>query len=370
MDNITHTLFGATLGRTPLGRAGRGTTAALLIASNAPDIDIVAAARGSASYLHWHRGPTHGTLGVVGLGLLTAALVWLGRRAIDLRRPPPPGEENASFAMLASVSTIAVLLHVLMDLPTSYGTRLLSPFDWHWYAMDWLPIIDIFLLVILVTGLVIGRLAPESRRRVTLLALVLMAGDYGLRATAHHQALEIAPRLFGPLLPARCDATRAATGSPIDVWPRAQAPAAASTRPCLVEIAAMPTFLSPFRWRLVAHLSDAYELHDVDLLDRRLGEPESTRDVFWRLSVRYPDRWTPPVFRAAATPVARVFLGFSRFPAARAFADPTGAATVRWNDMRFAGGIFSLASPRRPDPFTVTVRFAPDGSIVQQQMGR
>ncbi len=132
----------------------------------------------------------------------------------------------------------------------------------------------------------------------------------------------------------------------------------------------MPTFLSPFRWRLVAHLSNAYELRDVDLLDARLQQPDGGRDVFWRMSVRYPDRWTPPVFRAAATPVARVFLGFSRFPAARASEDPTGAAIVRWNDMRFAGGLFSLSAPRRPDPFTVTVRLAPDGAILQQQLGR
>jgi len=43
MDNLTHTLFGLTLARTPLGRAGRGTTAALILASSAPDIDIIAA---------------------------------------------------------------------------------------------------------------------------------------------------------------------------------------------------------------------------------------------------------------------------------------------------------------------------------------
>jgi kynurenine formamidase len=42
MDNLTHTLFAVTLARTPLGRAGRGATAALILASNAPDIDIPA----------------------------------------------------------------------------------------------------------------------------------------------------------------------------------------------------------------------------------------------------------------------------------------------------------------------------------------
>src|SRR4051794_25747170 len=88
MDNVTHTLFALTLARTPLGRAGRGTTAALILASNAPDIDIVATAAGAISYLKWHRGPTHGPLGVVALGALAAGIVWYGRKLWDRRERP------------------------------------------------------------------------------------------------------------------------------------------------------------------------------------------------------------------------------------------------------------------------------------------
>ncbi len=91
MDNLTHTLFAVTLGRTPLGRAGRGTTTALVLASNAPDVDIVTAARGGAAYLQWHRGPTHGPLGIVGLAAVTAAIVWAVQRYTD-RRGVRPGE--------------------------------------------------------------------------------------------------------------------------------------------------------------------------------------------------------------------------------------------------------------------------------------
>ena len=81
MDNLTHSLFGLTLARTPLSRAGRGVTAALLLASNAPDIDIVVTARGGAtSYLDLHRGPTHGPLGVAGLALVVASIVWIVQR--------------------------------------------------------------------------------------------------------------------------------------------------------------------------------------------------------------------------------------------------------------------------------------------------
>src|SRR6202158_116940 len=83
LDNLTHSLFALTLARTPLGRAGRGTTAALLLASNAPDVDIVATAGGAINYLRWHRGPTHGPLGIISLGIATAGLVWAGRRVLD-----------------------------------------------------------------------------------------------------------------------------------------------------------------------------------------------------------------------------------------------------------------------------------------------
>src|SRR3954469_25133528 len=106
MDNLTHTLFGATLARTPLGRAGRGTLAALLVASNAPDVDIVAAiGGGTRTYLEWHRGPARGPPGVVGPGLLSPGLVWAGRTAVDRNWPVQRSDHphrDASFLMLAT----------------------------------------------------------------------------------------------------------------------------------------------------------------------------------------------------------------------------------------------------------------------------
>jgi membrane-bound metal-dependent hydrolase YbcI (DUF457 family) len=196
MDNLTHTLFGATLARTPLNRAGRGTTAALLLASNAPDIDIVTTVNGALSYLHWHRGPTHGPLGVVALGTIVAGLVWSGSRLLDRDST----ETHATFRSLSLVSIVGVLFHVLMDLPTSYGTRLLSPFDWHWYAADLMPIVDIYLLAALAACFWFGS-RMEWRRRNVVIALSLMALNYGVRIVAHRQALEgqhclnAAPRL-------------------------------------------------------------------------------------------------------------------------------------------------------------------------------
>ncbi len=375
MDNLTHTLFGLTLARTPLGRAGRGTTAALLIASNAPDIDIVTIATGPVNYLKWHRGPTHGPLGIVGFAAITAAVVWLGRRIYDRRTAArnrstvPDHDDNASFPMLVAVSIIGAVLHVLMDLPTSYGIRFLSPFNWQWFGIDLMPIIDVYLLAALVAGIVFGQQSPAARRRNASIVLTLMAVNYGARAVSHHAALSMLPRLFGPTLPQPCD-PEADSGSPIAVWPRATAGAPAAGRRCLIEAAAMPSFTSPFRWRVILKLSNAYELRDLDLLDARWRDDDDEPGAPWRTSVRYPDVWTATVTQAAGTHLGQVFLGFSRFPAARLSTDPHGVTTVRWTDVRFVAGVVSLEPRPGPDIFTAVVRIGTDGRVLQERLGR
>jgi membrane-bound metal-dependent hydrolase YbcI (DUF457 family) len=376
LDNLTHTLFGLTIARTRLSRAGRGTTAALVLASNAPDIDIVTLAGGSLNYLRWHRGPTHGPLGIVGLGIVTAAAVWLGRRSYDRRREAerttseaPPN--NASFQMLCAVSIIGVVLHVLMDLPTAYGTRLFSPFDWHWYAIDIMPIVDMYLLVALASGLLFGQRSPGARSRNATIVLVLMAANYGVRVVAHDRALTLLPRVFGPTLPQPCSGAPPLRRQPLDRWPRSTQPvltAASGTR-CLVEAAAMPTYASPLQWRVIAQFSNAYELKDIDLLDGRYRQADDEDDAPWRLTLRYPNVWTPAVERAAATQTGTVFLAFSRFPAARTATDAQGVTTVRWADMRYAGGLFTLDQQNRSaNPFTATIRLAPDGRVLLETL--
>lgn len=237
MDNLTHTLFALTLARTPLGRGGRGATSALILASNAPDIDIVTAAGGALRYLQWHRGPTHGLLGVVGLGLVTAGLIWAAGRVFDRER----AARRASYRTLGLVSVAGVLLHVLMDLPTAYGSRILSPFDWHWYSIDLIPIIDIYLLVALGAGLAFGARSEALRRRSAAIVLAFMMANYAVRGAAHERALTLAPRVFGPLLPERCDPS-APSRPMIDMWPRSPSPSSERNpaRQCLIEIAALP----------------------------------------------------------------------------------------------------------------------------------
>ena len=364
MDNLTHTLFALTLARTPLGRA-RGTTVALVLASNAPDIDIVTTLGGAADYLKWHRGPTHGPLGVIGLGLVTAGIVWAGRRFRSQRsegrgeRSEGRGQmaeggglraERGAFAPLFVASLAGVFAHILMDLPTSYGTRMLSPFSWRWFALDLMPIIDVYLWIILTAGLLLGARSQDLRKKMTATALLLMAGNYGIRAVSHQQALARAAERHGPALPAPCEPA-AAFGSLLDSWP--QSGAARAGARCLVDTAAIPSFASPFEWRVIAQLPDGYLEIDGS-------------DAVW-----IPNQWTPLVERAATTRTAQVLLGFSRFPAARVLVEPPGTAAVQFSDLRFSTGPDNpQLRARRSTLFTATVRFGPHNEIVEEKLGQ
>ncbi len=254
-----------------------------------------------------------------------------------------------------------------MDVPTSYGTRLLSPFDWHWYAIDLMPIIDIYLLVVLAAGLIIGAQAPALRRRAAVAVLAFMALNYGVRTAAHQWAVAAAPALMAPALAPPC--ADAVQGTLLGRWPR-ETPAAHRARGatrCLVEVAAIPTFLSPFRWQIIARLSDAYQTLDLHLL-RDPGTPGDAIAAPWRTAVHHPDQWTPIVLRAAESDLGRVFLGFSRFPATSSTLHEDHSATVSWTDLRFANTLGRRpAAPR--GMFSALVTLAPDGRVVGEQLG-
>jgi hypothetical protein len=197
-----------------------------------------------------------------------------------------------------------------------------------------------------------------------------MAVNYGVRAAAHHEAIALVPRLFGPTLPRRCEGAPERR-TPVDVWPMTEVSGPSSGQRCLVDVAAIPTFSSPFGWRVILAMSNAYEIRDVDLLDAQWRGGEDDSETPWRTSVRYPNVWTPVVEQAARTPLGQLFLGFSRFPAARSTVDPRGVTIVRWTDVRFAAGLVAVPQPRPGrDLFTATVRIGADGSILEERLGR
>jgi membrane-bound metal-dependent hydrolase YbcI (DUF457 family) len=354
LDNITHSLFGWTLARSGVARDLPYATATLILASNAPDADIVTAFTGGGlEYLAAHRGPTHGPLGFAGLGLLTAALVFLYARHRASRARVPIERPLAYFGQLCAIAVGGVVLHALMDLPTSYGTRLLSPFLPTWYAFDWLPIIDIYLLAILAGGLLRARgRSPATRVRIARVVLVLAALDYAGRAVLHDRALARAAARTAGGVTAPCLTRPTLTRHPSAL------PDGVPPDTC-VQAAALPTFVSPFEFRVVRQYPRGYEISQQTLLD----------------DGPVPGLWIdtedgPPIERAAATRTGRVFLSFSRFPAADVETQRSGETVVRFIDLRFMGTPLRLeARPQARVPSAITIWLDGSGRVLAEHLG-
>ena len=299
MDNLTHRLFGATLARTPLGRAGRGTTAALILASNAPDIDIVTTAGGALSYLEWHRGPTHGPLGVVGLGLVVAALVWGGQRAWSTATRA--GGRHASFRSLAAV------VDRRRALPRADG-----PADVVWHAAaqpvrlalvrDRLDADRRHLPAGRARGRLLVRSAAWNRRRRRRNAVDRAVADGGSTTAsavgAHRQALDARAAPVRPAAPGRCERRGQQAHRSIDRWPIPRASVASDDRraaPCLVEIAAMPTFMSPVSLAADRAVVERATRCGTSTCSSCAASAPTGPEAPWRLRAAYPNRWTPAV---------------------------------------------------------------------------
>ena len=139
MDPIAHTLVGASLAETRLGRLSVFAAPTLVLGANAPDIDAVTILVGGDLSLGFRRGWTHGVLALAVLPLILAGLVLLVDRSVARVRGRPPRARPGPLVMLAYVG---VLTHPALDWLNTYGIRLLMPFDDRWFYGDALFIID------------------------------------------------------------------------------------------------------------------------------------------------------------------------------------------------------------------------------------
>lgn len=166
MDPICHTLIGATMSLAGFRYRSRVATPLLVLAANAPDIDIVAAAVGRN--LEWRRGLTHGIPALVVWPFVLAGLAaWWERRQ---GRP-------AAFGWLVLMSAAGVWSHPALDYLNNYGLRWLMPLVDRWYYGDTLFIVDPWLYLILGAGTVVGfRAWREGRRAPHRPAGIALAG--------------------------------------------------------------------------------------------------------------------------------------------------------------------------------------------------
>jgi inner membrane protein len=298
MDPLTHTATGLFLGRTGLNRWTPHGMAILLLAANAPDIDIVSLAAGPLSYLHWHRHITHSLVGAPFLALFTVGVVRLASR------------KPLRWAGAMGAALIAVASHLLLDWTNSYGIRLLLPFSGKWLHLDLTPLFDpwiwgVALLAILgpvIAGLVGSEISSGSvktrhpGRGFAWFALLFLVVYNCGRSAMHSRAVAtMDARIYESVAPSR--------------------------------VAAFPAE-NPWQWHGLVETPEFVAMPDLNLTE----DFDPTRAMVFHKPE--PD---PSIDAASRTPAFQEFLRFSQYPLLRVSPAPDmeNAKLVELLDLRF-----------------------------------
>lgn len=251
MDTPTHGLVGRLVARSIWpDEGGRGLVNLVTVTSMLPDVDVFLSSDALES-LQTHRGMTHSLLGAA-LGAF--AVAWVARRM---------GLRNVPFQKVYAVSLFGLLLHILFDLVTSYGTMIFTPFSNYRACFDVLFVIDPYLDLILIGGLLFGWGRQRDR-----------AGGYRLGATVLAMYMGLNTAVTGVSL------------LHLDRWAGEQGLA-------MERVAAVPLPFSPLHRRgvvlsegqwhdvpvsLFAGAGDAVEVYASALSDPRLSDLWAWRD--------------------------------------------------------------------------------------------
>ena len=111
----------------------------IVLGSNAPDFDFVFKLRGHEYYRRHHRGWSHSFLALPLWALLIASSIF------PFFLPP-------SFLHLFLWTSLAVVVHVLLDLFNVYGTQVLRPFSTKWISFDSVPLTDWYIFALHTVG--------------------------------------------------------------------------------------------------------------------------------------------------------------------------------------------------------------------------
>jgi inner membrane protein len=298
MDNLCHALTGLAMGHAGLKRRTPLALTTLVLAANAPDIDIVVVATSTLA-VYFRRGWTHGPPAMLLLPIAVTALVVLGDRLVRQRRPAPPPPVVPHQVLL--VAALGTWSHPLLDYMNSYGIRLLMPFSGHWFFGDALYIIDPWLYLVLGTGVWMawkGRAKPLTGTQVARGALVTAALYVGGMYASNLWARQIV----------------------------ADGLARAGQREARFMVT--PVAVNPFRREVLVDLGDRYEKGFVTFAPWPRFRPAG-----YGVEVHATD---PAAQAAARTALGRQYLTWSRFPFF-VVERTAGGTVVYLNDARYSG---------------------------------
>ncbi len=321
MEPITHFLTGGCMGRAGLNRKTAFATLTLAIAAEAPDVDVLAYAKGSVFGFAHHRGFTHSFLGGLLVAAAVVAFVWIfsrwgwGQRHLR-RKPRPganPGDPPARWVLLFFYAYLGVVVHILLDFTNNYGVRPFWPFSERWYSWDIVFILEPLLYVFLIGGLVLP------------LLFALINEEVGARRNR---------------FPGRGGATVALMGV-LAVWgvrdyQHRRALAAMQARTYQNENAlrygVYPVWVNPFSWYGVVETPPALVSMNVD---SRLTDV----DYDGAMQVHLKPEETPVTRAAKQSNLGRIYLDWAQYPVSEVESLGEGKGyVVHFHDLRFSYG--------------------------------
>ncbi len=309
MEPITHFLTGACLGRAGLNRKTALATATMVLAAEAPDLDVFGRFGGRVFGFAHHRGFTHSFLGLVLVAAFVVGFMYVlwrirGSKVKDPNLPPRWG-------LLFVFAYIAGLSHLLLDFTNNYGVRPFWPFSERWYSWDIVFIVEPVMYILLIGGLLLPALfslinqeigarrqGPQGRA-AAIVALIGVLALYGLRDYEHRRAV---------------NAMQARSYRDADA----------------IRLSAYPYWWNPFEWYGVVETPDFLAMMQVNSL-----VPEVDYDD--QMRVRYKPQETPVTIAAKKSYLGRVFLDWAQYPVTETqeIQAAPGGYIVRFQDLRY-----------------------------------
>ena len=317
MDPVTHIASGAFGGKLAQAKfEKRQFFWFCVVAAWLPDIDNLLGMLGPEAYLLYHRGITHSVFGAVALALLFAGLWKLISKAFP-------------FAKGAVIAYACILLHIFLDLITSYGTLIFAPLTRARYTINAIFIVDLIYTLTMITFLICARKWKQYSRRIALAGLcwVLL---YPLTAFAANKAIT---RYYAQRLQ-----SEGVSYEQIEL----------STEP-----------FSPFRWKLVVEDETSYRLAGISTFNL-------TRELDFETYKKPP----PELFERLGQNISMLdtFLWFARYPVMRTENNPE-TTRLLFNDMRFFSTVGFLQSRSEGDnaPFALVIELDKNGKSLNWQ---
>lgn len=312
MDTLTHALSGALLARAvaPRGAASvttRDCVALGFFAAAFPDADVVFSLASPLAYLYHHRGITHS---VLMLPLWAFAIAWIWSR---LRR------NRDGLRAYFIVSALAIGIHILGDLITSFGTIIFAPFSRERFEWGTTFIIDLWFSGIIVAGLLVTSLLRRSRLPAVA-ALVVLCGYVGFQWLQKEEAVAVGERY------ARAHGLQG------------------------YEVSALPRPVSPFNWMVIVREQASYHYAFVNLRRERartaapdaglierldaVYQPAAAAD--WTRTARFGDAATAALAEQAwQQPQFEFFRWFAAYPVVSKVEHGNPSSCVWFRDLRF-----------------------------------